>query len=277
MRTGFSLVAVVILLAGCSQGSDTAQAPQQQAPEQQAAQQQEAPEQPQAPAAAPPSQAASPGTATAPLPSADAGGPPTGTALAPTDRAAGTPAAERGPAAAAQEPEPQLRAVTIPAGTTLRVRLSTPVASDTSALEDEVRGTLARAIVIDGVTVAPAGTEVVGTVRSAKRSGRVKGRASISFRFERLLLRDESHAIRTALISRQAEVKRREDVKKGAIGAGAGAIVGGIIGGGKGAAIGAGVGGAGAVMATRGEEVRLPEGTTVRTTLEEPIEVVVPR
>lgn len=275
MRTGFPLVALVVLLAGCSQGNETAQAPQQQAPEQQATPQQ-TPEQPQAPPAAPPSQGTSPGTATTPQPSPGAGAPPAGTALAPTERAAGTPAT-RAPSAAAQDPEPQLRAITIPAGTTLRVRLSTPVASDTSAVEDEVRGTLARAIVIDGVTVAPAGTEVVGTVRSATRSGRVKGRASIAFRFERMLLRDESQAIRTALISRQAEVKRREDVKKGAIGAGAGAIVGGIIGGGKGAAIGAGVGGAGAVMATRGEEVRLPEGTTVRTTLEEPIEVVVPR
>ena len=65
-------------------------------------------------------------------------------------------------------------------------------------------------------------------------------------------------------------------MKKGGIGAGVGAIVGGIVGGGKGAAIGAGVGGAGAVLATMGKEVSLPLGTTVTTTLQEPLTVLVP-
>jgi hypothetical protein len=166
--------------------------------------------------------------------------------------------------------------VTIPAGTALSARLTTPIASDKSQLEDEVRATLTAPIRVDGVVVVPEGSEVVGTVRSARRSGRVKGLASVAFRFERIIVRNERLAIRTALISRQAEVKRSEDVKKGAIGAAAGAVIGGIAGGGKGAAIGAGVGGTGAVVATRGEEVRLPAGTSVRTTLQEPVRVVVP-
>jgi hypothetical protein len=156
------------------------------------------------------------------------------------------------------------------------VRLATPLASDTSAVEDVVRGTVTTQIVIAGVTAIPAGAEIVGTVREVRRSGRVKGLASIAFRFERLTVRDESLSIRTAPVTRQAEANRSDDVKKGAIGGAAGAIVGGIIGGGKGAAIGAGVGGAGAVVATRGDEVRLEAGTTVRTTLREPLKVVVP-
>ena len=66
-------------------------------------------------------------------------------------------------------------------------------------------------------------------------------------------------------------------MKKGAIGAAAGAIIGGIVGGGDGAASGAGVGGTGAVVATRGEEVHFAPGTTLRTTLQQPLKVVVPR
>jgi hypothetical protein len=169
-----------------------------------------------------------------------------------------------------------LREVTIPAGTSLAVRLTTPVASDTSKVEDTVRGTLARAIVIDGATVVPAGAELTGTVTDAKESGRVKGRASVAFQFERLVVRDETHNIRTARIARQAEPDRKGDLTKGGIGAGVGAVVGGIVGGGKGAAIGAGAGGAGTVLATKGKEVRLPAGTTVTTTLQEPLTVAVP-
>jgi hypothetical protein len=158
----------------------------------------------------------------------------------------------------------------------MRLTLTTPIASDTSKVEDLVRATLAAPIVIDETTVVPAGTEVTGRVLEANESGRVKGRASVAFRFDRLVLRDETHDIRTARIAREAEASNRDDLKKGGIGAGVGAIVGGIVGGGKGAAIGAGAGGAGAVLATKGEEVRLPAGTTVTTTLQQPLTVTIP-
>ena len=174
------------------------------------------------------------------------------------------------------KPEPQFREVTIPAGTALNVRLVTPLASDKSVAEDPVSGTIVGPIVVQGVTAVPAGTEILGTVREARRSGRVKGRASIAFRFERLIVRDERYPIQTAQVTRQAESDRSDDVKKGVIGGAAGAIVGGIVGGGRGAAIGAGAGATGAVLATRGDEVELPAGTTVSTTLQEPLKVVVP-
>jgi hypothetical protein len=60
------------------------------------------------------------------------------------------------------------------------------------------------------------------------------------------------------------------------IGAGVGAAVGGLLGGGSGAAKGAAIGGAagtGAVLATRGEEVRLGPGADVTTRLTEPLTV----
>jgi hypothetical protein len=166
--------------------------------------------------------------------------------------------------------------VTIPADRTLTVTLTTRVASDSSKVEDQVRGTLAKSIVVSGKTVVPAGSEVVGTVLEANESGRVKGRASVAFRFNRLLLRGESHPIRTNQIARQAESSKKDDVKKGGIGAGVGAVVGGIAGGGKGAVIGGAIGGTGTVLATKGKEVRLEPGTTVSTTLTQPLTVLVP-
>jgi hypothetical protein len=231
------------------------------------------------------------GTSTAPPPKpADQPAPAAG-AASPAPAASQTPAAaspapaapeSKSPeaAAAATKPDaskaPEFREVTIPAGQTISVTLTTPIASDTSKVEDPVRGKIAKPIVVSGVTAVPAGSEATGSVTQAMESGRVKGRASISFRFARLVVRDETHEIRTARITRQAAPSGRDDLKKGGIGAGVGAIVGGIVGGKKGAVIGAGAGGAGTVLATKGKEVRLPAGTVVSTTLQEALKVRVP-
>ena len=171
---------------------------------------------------------------------------------------------------------PTYREVTLPAGTTLPLELKTAVASDTSNVEDSVRASLRRAITIDGQQVLPAGTEVVGAVTNAERSGRVKGRARVAFRFTSMEYEGDRYDIRTEAVSRMAAATKGEDAKKIAIGAGAGAAVGALLGGGSGAAKGAAVGGAGGtgvVLATRGKEVRLGPGTDVNTKLTAPLTV----
>ncbi|RPH62027.1 MAG: hypothetical protein EHM89_06260 [Acidobacteria bacterium] len=204
-------------------------------------------------------------------------------AAPPATRSVGSSPANTGAAPSAAvppvPPQPQFRELTIPAGTRLSLTLSTSVASDTSKVEDAVRARLAKPVMIDGVEAMPQGAELVGSVTEAERSGRVKGLASVAFRFQRLTAWDETHDIQTARIARQAESTKKEDATKVGIGAGAGALIGAIAGGGKGAAIGGAVGagaGTGAVMATRGDEVSLPAGTTVTTTLQEPLTVRVP-
>src|SRR5215207_1589009 len=83
----------------------------------------------------------------------------------PAENAAVTPEGSATPAAVeAANAEPELREVTIPAGTTLRLKLQSAVASDSSQVEDTVRAELRQAVSIDGTAVLPAGTEVVGTV-----------------------------------------------------------------------------------------------------------------
>lgn len=202
-----------------------------------------------------------------------------GASAAPAATTPGTTSTTSTPSTPPAPPRPTFREVTIPSGTTLQVTLDTAVASDTSKVEDAVRGKLARAVVVDGTTVVPSGSEIGGTVTEAKASGKVQGLASVAFRFERLTVRSERHDIRTASIRRQAQSTKTEDAKKVGIGAGAGAIIGAIAGGGKGAAIGTAIGGgagAGVVVATKGDEVRLEPGTAVSVSLQQPLKVLVP-
>jgi hypothetical protein len=216
--------------------------------------------------------AAVPGEPAAGAPAATAPGAPPAT----TSAAAPATQAAAAPSAAPVQEKPKFKEVTVPAGTTLSVKLETPLASDTSKPEALVKGTLDKPVMISGTTAVPAGSVLLGSVTEANGSGRVKGKASVAFTFDRLVVRNDEHRIRASAIRREAEASTKQDVRKGAVGAAAGAVVGGIAGGGTGAAIGAGVGGAGTVLATKGQEVRLEAGTTVSTTLSEAVTVLVP-
>jgi hypothetical protein len=180
---------------------------------------------------------------------------------------------------AAVTPKAEFKEVTIPSGTAVNLTLETAVGSDSSRIEDTVRAKVSKPIMIAGLTAVPAGSEAVGSVTGAEHSGKVKGRASLALRFNRLTVWDETQEISTARISRQAAATKRKDATKIGIGAGAGAVIGAIAGGKKGAAIGTAAGaggGTGVVLATSGEEVRLAAGTALRTTLQEPLTVRVP-
>ena len=170
--------------------------------------------------------------------------------------------------------------VTIPADTSLRVSLTTAVASDTSAVEDRVTGSIVRDVIVDGEPVIPSGSRINGEVTLAQPSAKVKGRAALTLRFHTVTIGSRSYDIAAEPVRREAEGTKKNDARDIGIGAGAGAVIGGIIGGGKGAGIGAAVGGgAGAtkVLATKGAEVRLPSGTIVTTRLDSPLIVEMPR
>ena len=216
-----------------------------------------------------------------PAPSADSSSTP-GDAQRAAGRAASDAATDRQAAAPAAERVPEYREVTLPAGTVLPIELKTAVASDTSHVEDAVRGALTRTVRHDGTDVLPPGTIVSGHVTEATRSGRVKGRARIAFRFTQIDLPGEGgqSPMRSSTVAREAAATKKQDAAKIGGGAAGGAIIGGIIGGGSGAAKGAAIGGAagtGVVVATRGKEVRLGPGTVVSVKLTEPLRVLVRR
>jgi hypothetical protein len=171
-----------------------------------------------------------------------------------------------------------VREVTIPAGTDLQVVLDTTIGSDVSKVEQPVTAHLSQAVLVDGQPVLGEGTTVNGVVTDATRSAKVKGRAHVAVRFNEVIPRggDERYRIQTASIGRTAAATKKDDaIKIGAPAAG-GAIIGGIVGGGDGAAIGAAVGGGAGtavVLSTRGDEIRLPAGSTLRVRLTEPLTI----
>ncbi len=219
------------------------------------------------------------GTATPPARSDAQTTPQTGAAQPSAESTAPAPSPSNPPAPPAEPappPAPKIREVTIPAGTSLSVTMLSPLASNTSKVEDPVKASLAKPIVVSGTTAVPSGAQITGSVIDAKESGRVKGKASVAFRFERLEVRGESYRIQTAPVTREAAHEKGSDAKKGGVGAGVGAVVGGVVGGGKGAAIGAVAGGTGAVLATKGNEVQVAPGTVVTALLQESLTVPVP-
>ena len=185
-------------------------------------------------------------------------------------------AAPKGPNS--EERAPAFREITVPAGTVLKATLNTPVASDKSNPEDQVRATLKTPVTISGLQALPAGSILTGHVTDVARAGKVKGRARIAFRFSRIDPPGDADSIqlRTSSVAREAEATKKRDAATIGGGAVGGAIIGGIIGGGDGAAKGAAIGGAGGtgvVLATRGKEVRLAAGAPVSVKLTAPLVV----
>jgi hypothetical protein len=169
---------------------------------------------------------------------------------------------------------------TLPAGTALSVRLDTSVHSATSNVEDPIEGTLMDAIVVDGVTLLPAGSRLKGEVTSVESAGKVKGRASLGIRFRTIAVTGHEAPYAIVLtLNRVAPATKGEDAAKIGIPAAGGAIIGGILGGKKGAIIGGAIGGGAGtavVLSTAGKEVELPAGTILTLTLDQSVDIRVP-
>jgi len=148
----------------------------------------------------------------------------------------------------------------LPAGAAIPVTLETTVSSATSHPEDRVDAKVRADVLSGGKVVIPAGSELRGHVVSARRSGKVKGRAYLS----------------TRRIGVRGQPSHGRDAKIIGGGAGAGAVVGALVdgkgGAAKGALVGAGAG-TGAVLATRGKEVTFPAGSHWRVRLLKPLEL----
>lgn len=170
------------------------------------------------------------------------------------------------------------REVTIPAGTVLRLRVTRGFGSDFSRVEDPVTATLARAVVIDGRTVLPAGSRASGYVSDARRPGKVKGRGRVAVRFTSIVPASdsESYRMRTNSWVAVAPATKKKDALTIGVPAAGGAVVGALVGGKKGAGIGAAAGGGAGtavVLTTRGRDVRIGRGAVLAVRLTEPLTI----
>jgi hypothetical protein len=185
-------------------------------------------------------------------------------------------------------------AAEIPQGTHLLLRMVNSVSTRTAQPGDAVFMETASPIAVDGGILVPVHSYVQGVVYSAKRSGRVAGRAELGIRIETLTLpggKSFKIAPHPASVdsndSDQRVVAQENDIKQGsshmqdaarvAILAGSGAALGGLADRTfKGAGIGAGAGGAvglATVLLTRGREVELRQGSTLDVVFDRPVTI----
>lgn len=177
------------------------------------------------------------------------------------------------------KPEPVVK--TLAAGTEVDVELVEGVSSKTSQVGNPVRVRLTKPVVVDGLTLVPAGAIISGTVTEAVPLKKIGGAASLGLRFDTLELPDG--AKKTIATGLQEKGKSESGKDAGTI---AGATAGGALLGRllskddktKGTLIGAAVGaaaGTGAAAATKGKEVEHPAGTPLVLRLEQPVDVTV--
>ena len=148
---------------------------------------------------------------------------------------------------------------TVPAGTSLSVRLSQSVSSKTANEGDSFSGELSSPVRLKGGVVLPAGSGVSGIITSAKSAGRFKGGAELGLRLTSVSVRGRQYTVQTSSISSESKGKGK---RTGALiggGGGGGALIGGLAGGGKGALIGgllgAGAGTAGSALTGNNRDV----------------------
>lgn len=152
---------------------------------------------------------------------------------------------------------------TVPAGTGLKVKMETPLNTETAKAGQSWAGTITEAVTIGSAAPFPAGSVVHGVVAAVEPAEK-GSRAYFVLRVTSIEANGKSHAIDATADSLIAGSTRKRNVGAIAGGAAAGALLGKAIGGSnKGAVIGGIVGGAaatGAVAASKGFQVDVPAG-----------------
>jgi hypothetical protein len=178
-----------------------------------------------------------------------------------------------------QPAAPAFRNITIPAGTTVPIRITQTLDSASTQQGDSFSGTVASDIVLDGVVAIPHGAAVSGRVDAVQEAAHFKGNSLLTIELTGLRHHGNNVALTTEPYSVAGKGRGKNTALKTGGGAAVGAILGGIFGGGKGAAIGAAAGGgvgAGSNAITRGEQVQIPSESLIRFHLTNAISLRVP-
>ncbi len=160
-------------------------------------------------------------------------------------------------------PKPAAPTATVPAGTGLKVKMETPLNTETAKAGQSWAGTISEAVTVGTYAPFPAGSVVHGVVEAVEPAEK-GSRAFFVLRVTSIEANGKSHAIGATADSLIAGSTRKRNVGAVAGGAAAGALLGKAIGGSnKGAVIGGIIGGAaatGAVAASKGFQVDVPAG-----------------
>ena len=172
----------------------------------------------------------------------------------------------------------------VPNGTIITGMLENTIDTKVSMNNDRFKLTIQSPMDLRGATIE-------GYITGVGRSGRVSGSSNITFNFETITLRSGQKYDFSGYLqgikdqngkvvkvdtegTAKGDSQTKETVKRGGLGAGAGAILGAILGGGKGAAIGAIIGGgagAGSVVVQGRDDIQLMKGSTLTIQASSPI------
>ena len=176
----------------------------------------------------------------------------------------------------------------LPAGTAVRIKLESTLATFSSKRGDTFSGRVTEAVALAGKTIIPIGSTVQGTVGQVSEPRRAQGRPTIALFPHTVILPDGSRyslsatVVDTSLrngtnVSQEGEFKGstrdRSDNVELAAGAAGGGIIGALAGGGKGFLVGAAIG-AGATTIhwlTKHHSAVLPAGTELVMELSRPM------
>jgi hypothetical protein len=164
----------------------------------------------------------------------------------------------------------------VPSGTSIDVTLGTTISSEAASVGDSWNGVLARSVIVNGTTLAPAGSAVGGTVTGVTPAK--KGdRAMLDLGLTSFNVGDRNYRVHGSTEAVIAGSTRARNLGAIAAATVAGAVVGHQIGGSdKGTIIG-GIVGAGAatgvVSQTKGWQVVLKQGTPLTFTTSEAVAV----
>lgn len=159
--------------------------------------------------------------------------------------------------------------ITLPAGTTLNVRLTQDVDADTTKVGTLFKSLMDDPVMMNGKIIIPRGAAVELQAANVENAGKMKGADKIVLKANSVTFGGRKYEIVTAQVESKGSGEGKKTTRKIAGGAGLGAAIGGIAGGGKGAAIGALAGTAGgAIMASQGtEHLKLPAETRLQFSL----------
>lgn len=188
----------------------------------------------------------------------------------------GAPAPAASDPVVSAAPQPPVT-VSIPAGTTLTIRIDQRINVKTSRAGDTFTGEFVDPVLAgDNSVLVPKGTPVGGVVAVSHRRGHFKGRSLLELRLTSLTLNGTNYPLTSKDLAESKRGKGRRSAALIGGGAGLGMLVGGIASGGVGLVVGGLVGGGAGTAAaglTGNRDLDIPAESIVRFTLAEDLVV----
>lgn len=183
------------------------------------------------------------------------------------------------PVANTSAPAATQASFTVPAGTSLAIRINEHISVKHSHAGDHFSGEIVEPVTSGNNVVIPRGTPVSGRIDEAHRRGHFKGRSVLELRLTTLTLNGVAYPLDTHDNVRTKKGKGKRTA--GFIGGmtGAGMLIGGLASGGVGLAIGGAAGaGAGTLIAgtTGNRDIEIPAESVMRFRLADPLVLQTP-